>query len=70
MLSGRYFSCEEDGKREGFRDRFRFPLVGKKLVLILLRVLIPEWINEIIIERIIVLVRGKGVTYECCSVVE
>jgi hypothetical protein len=50
-LSGRYFACEEDGKREGFRDRFRFPLVGKKLVLILLRVLIPEWINEMIIER-------------------
>jgi hypothetical protein len=43
-------------------------LVRKKMVLILLRVLIPEWINEIIIERIIVLVRGKGVTYECSSV--
>jgi hypothetical protein len=26
-------------------------ILGKKLVLILLRVLIPEWVNEIIIER-------------------
>jgi hypothetical protein len=43
-------------------------LLLKKKVLLLLRVLILEWILEIIIERIIVLVSGKGVTYECSSV--
>jgi hypothetical protein len=36
-------------------------LLLKKMVLILLRVLIPEWILEIIIEGIMVLVRSKGV---------
>jgi hypothetical protein len=50
MLSGRGIACEEDGKREGVRDRFRFPLAEKKLVLLVLCVLIPEWILEIVLE--------------------
>jgi hypothetical protein len=49
LLSGRGIACEADGKSLGNEIVFDFLLLKKK-VLLLLRVLIPEWILEIIIE--------------------